>query len=175
MFYIIYKITNIINNKIYIGKHQTENLDDGYMGSGKAIVNAIKKYGREVFIKDILFVFDNDDDMNNKEKELITEEFVKRKDTYNLGVGGEGGPHFKGKTHSEKTRELLSKQSSNRKVSQETKDKLSKAFKNRTFSEETRQKLSEKARQRSKEVRQQVSESVKTFYKNKKNLESQNK
>ena len=46
--------------------------------------------------------------MNQKEKELITEEFVLREDTYNLGVGGEGGAHFKGKKHSEETLKLLS-------------------------------------------------------------------
>jgi hypothetical protein len=53
MFYTIYKITNKINNKIYIGKHQTKDLNDGYMGSGKLINAAIKKYGIEN-IKDII-------------------------------------------------------------------------------------------------------------------------
>lgn len=103
MKYTIYQITNKLNGKIYIGKHQTENIDDGYFGSGVALKEAIKKYGKEFFEKEILFVFNTEQEMNAKERELITEDFVKRKDTYNLGVGGEGGPHFKGKTHSKET------------------------------------------------------------------------
>ena len=41
MFYTIYKIANKKNGKVYIGKHQTENVDDGYLGSGVAINKAI--------------------------------------------------------------------------------------------------------------------------------------
>ena len=47
----IYLITNTLNNKIYVGKHSTDNLDDGYMGSGKIIIRAIKKYNKENFTK----------------------------------------------------------------------------------------------------------------------------
>jgi len=91
MFYTIYKITNQINGKIYIGKHQTKNLDDGYMGSGKQLNRAIQKYGLENFTKEILHIFDNEDDMNAKEKELVTEEFVQEETNYNLCPGGQGG------------------------------------------------------------------------------------
>lgn len=91
MFYTIYKITNTINSKIYVGKHQTKNLDDGYMGSGKHLNRAIEKYGIENFKKEFLFIFDNERDMNAKEAELVTEEFVKEDTNYNLCPGGRGG------------------------------------------------------------------------------------
>lgn len=91
MFYTIYKVTNLANSKIYIGKHQTKNLDDGYMGSGKRLGQAKRKYGLENFIKEILFVFETEQEMNDKEKELVTEEFCLREDTYNLCQGGYGG------------------------------------------------------------------------------------
>lgn len=91
MFYTVYRITNKINGKIYIGKHQTDDLKDSYMGSGKHLIRAQEKYGLDNFIKEILFQFDTEDEMNTKEAELVTEEFVKNKDTYNLCPGGQGG------------------------------------------------------------------------------------
>jgi hypothetical protein len=91
MFYTVYKITNKLDEKIYIGKHQTKDLNDGYVGSGKRLLYAIEKYGIENFEKEILFQFDNEDDMNAKESELVTEEFCLREDTYNLCPGGKGG------------------------------------------------------------------------------------
>jgi hypothetical protein len=91
MFYIIYKITNTINGKIYIGKHKTKDLNDDYMGSGKHLRHAIAKYGIENFEKEILFRFDNETEMNTKEAELVTEEFCLKEDNYNLCPGGKGG------------------------------------------------------------------------------------
>lgn len=87
MFYTIYKITNKINGKYYIGKHITKDLNDGYMGSGLRITRAIKKYGIEKFEKEILHLLNNEEEMNNKEKELV----VISEQTYNLCPGGQGG------------------------------------------------------------------------------------
>lgn len=49
----------------------------------------IQKFGRENFTREILFDFDNFTDMDNKEKELVTESFVARDDTYNVRLGGQ--------------------------------------------------------------------------------------
>jgi len=91
MFYTIYKITNLIDGKIYIGKHQTSNLDDAYMGSGNHLHSAKQKHGLENFKKEILHVFESEDEMNAKEAELVNEEFCAREDTYNICPGGKGG------------------------------------------------------------------------------------
>lgn len=89
--FLIYKTTNLLNGKIYIGKHETFNKDDGYMGSGKYLKRSISKYGLENFKREILFECSSEDEMNLKEAELVTEEFCDRKDTYNICPGGKGG------------------------------------------------------------------------------------
>ena len=91
MFYIVYKITNLINNKIYIGSHKTNDLNDNYMGSGKLIKQAVEKYGFNNFKKEILFIYNNPKQMYLKEAEIVDEEFLKRDDVYNLVPGGHGG------------------------------------------------------------------------------------
>ena len=84
MHYLVYEIRHIKSNKVYIGKHQTIDPNDAYFGSGKLLKRAIKKYGRDAFTKTVLFVFHTEAEMNAKEKELVTEEFCQRKDTYNI-------------------------------------------------------------------------------------------
>jgi hypothetical protein len=87
----LYQITNLINGKIYIGVHQTNNIDDSYMGSGTAILRAIKKYGIENFKKDILGFFDTYEAALLAEKTTVDNDFLLRKDVYNLRTGGVGG------------------------------------------------------------------------------------
>lgn len=89
--YLVYLITNTVNNKIYIGKHETFDPDDDYMGSGFALKRAQKRYGIDKFTKTILADFDEPWSMENMEAVIVDEEFVKREDTYNITLGGTGG------------------------------------------------------------------------------------
>ena len=91
MFYLIYKITNLINGKIYIGSHKTMDVNDSYMGSGKYLIHAQRKYGIENFTKEILFIFDDPIKMYEKEAELVNDDFLSEESTYNLKRGGFGG------------------------------------------------------------------------------------
>jgi hypothetical protein len=88
MFYTVYQIVNKINGKVYVGKHITNNLYDDYMGSGKLICRAIKKYGHDCFYKTIVGVYDNESLMNAAEKFMVAYD---PDTTYNLCEGGRGG------------------------------------------------------------------------------------
>lgn len=85
---IIYKTTNKINKMCYIG--QDVNNNSNYLGSGIFLNNAIKKYGKENFKKDILCECNTREDMNEKEKFYIKKYKTKRPNGYNLTDGGEG-------------------------------------------------------------------------------------
>lgn len=86
----LYKITNLINGKYYIGIHKGD-LNDDYMGSGRGIVQAIKKYGKSNFTKEVLQVFDTADQAWSAEQRIVTEALVKDPNCYNMRLGGRGG------------------------------------------------------------------------------------
>ena len=99
MYYTIYEITNKINNKKYIGKHITKNINDNYFGSGIAIKRALKKYGIKNFEKKILYILDNEAEMIAKEKELVNENIILDNNYYNISLGGKGGTTVLFKKH----------------------------------------------------------------------------
>lgn len=87
-FFVIYKITNLLNGYIYVGAHSTQNINDRYMGSSKYLKQDMKKFGKENFKKDILYIYDNIEDMKLKEAEVVNKDFCFREDTYNKVIGG---------------------------------------------------------------------------------------
>lgn len=89
-FHLIYKTTNLLNGKIYVGLHSTNNLNDRYLGSGWILKSAIKKYGRENFKKEVLLVLSDREEAGEVEALLVDKEFIARPDTYNLQEGGMG-------------------------------------------------------------------------------------
>ena len=88
-FYILYKTTNLFNNKTYIGIHKTNNIDDGYLGSGLALLIAVNKYGRDNFKRDILEYCKSYDELLELEKIYVNEIWVRDKSNYNLKTGGQ--------------------------------------------------------------------------------------
>jgi len=84
----IYKITNLINGKIYIGQTSRKRKKN-YMGSGKLIKLAIKKYGRSKFSKEILEECSNVEELN--QKEIFYIKMYNSTDLrfgYNIDIGG---------------------------------------------------------------------------------------
>ena len=88
-YHYFYKITNNINGHFYYGIHSTNNVEDGYMGSGTILLRAYKKYGTENFTKEILKYFNSRKEASDYELEMVNFELIKDKNCYNNVVGGD--------------------------------------------------------------------------------------
>ena len=100
----IYKITNLINSKIYIGKDTTS--DPNYYGSGILIRKSIQKYGIENFLKEVIDTAENNLELSEKEKYWISfYDSTNREIGYNISKGGDGGDTISGNPN----RDLINK------------------------------------------------------------------
>ena len=136
---IVYKITNILNNKIYIG--QDKNHNPNYFGSGDLIKRAIKKYGKENFKKEILTICNNMNELNEMERYYINEyKSTNRNIGYNISVGGTDGVMLN-RQHSDETKMKMRLSALNRFPSEETKEKMSRSHMGKHRSEETKNKI----------------------------------
>lgn len=90
-FYIIYKTTCSVSGRFYLGMHETTNLDDGYLGSGKHIQSSIMKHGKDAHAREILAYAPNKKELRLLEATIVTEELLKDSRCMNLLKGGQGG------------------------------------------------------------------------------------
>ena len=182
MFHYVYEITNNINGRKYIGKHSTNDMNDGYMGSGIAIKQAIKKYGSKNFSKKIIKSFETSEEAFKFEKEIIEQlDCVNNYKYYNMSDGGIGGVGtLSGKTELEKV-EIYNRMKNTlkgkmageknpmygkvsamkgKKHTKEAREKMSKALKGKPFSKEHRKNISKSriGMKLSEETKKKISE-----------------
>jgi len=181
----IYKVTNLLNGKIYIG--QTHFKRENYLGSGNLISQAVEKYGPENFVKEYIDEASTQEELDEKEKYWIKCLDSQNKEIgYNIAEGGwncftmndeikEKISHtLKGKyigenafrygmKLTEEHKDAISKGNTGKKLSDETKKKLSEAHTGKKLSDETKKKLSEahKGKTLTVEHRQKISENGK--------------
>ena len=166
-YHFIYKTTNLLSGRYYIGMHSSDSLTDGYLGSGTYLRRAINKHGKENFEREILEFCKTREELKSRESEIVNLNEVANIECMNLRVGGCGvdyttipseetcekiskalignrnGSGNKGKTHSEETRRKIGEASRGRTHSDETRKKLRDINTGKTHSDETRKKLSE--------------------------------
>lgn len=131
MHYFIYQTTNTVNGKIYVGVHQTEDLNDGYLGSGKYLWRAIRKHGKNAFTRTVLESFANRTDAEVREAQIVNADFIARDDTYNMAIGGSGGSID------------INRKPFTRKHTPESKQKMSRALTGKKRSDDVKRHLAE--------------------------------
>lgn len=155
MYGYIYMTTNLVNDRKYIGMHQSDVFTENYKGSGKLIKQAFDKYGFDNF--DVKLIDTANSLAELSEKEAYWIDFYNATESaefYNIKQGGFGGFKIngvsikKGRKISEQARINTSNAHKGLKWSQETKDKRSanmigdkNPFYGKTFSKETIEKL----------------------------------
>jgi hypothetical protein len=107
-YYHIYKIINLINHKIYIGRHYG-NIEDKYSGSGLLLNKAYKKYGKNNFKKELIEINNNLLENKNREKFWIKELNSFQPNGYNINEGGDGGDNLTNNPNYDKICKKISK------------------------------------------------------------------
>ena len=72
-YHYFYKIVNGITGEFYYGIHSTDDINDGYMGSGSRLKEKYKEYGKKSFTKHILQFFDNRESLAEYEMKVVDE------------------------------------------------------------------------------------------------------
>lgn len=101
-YHYIYKVVCATTQKFYIGMHSTDNLNDGYKGSGKRLWYSIRKHGWETHSFSILEFLPNRKCLKERERTIVNEEMLNNPLCLNLKIGGEGGGKFKNVKHQQK-------------------------------------------------------------------------
>ncbi len=169
MKYCIYKVTNKVNGKIYVGAHKTNNINDNYYGSGVVILRAIERYGIKNFKKEILFILDNEDEMYFLEKEVVNENFVNRPDTYNIAIGGRGGwYHIKPKEISKNMKDFWDSLTEERKelICNKISESTKKVMRTPLMKEKIKNGLSNRTEKEKNSQYKNIKKGVKNYYKN---------
>ena len=189
---LVYCIKNIINNKEYIGlttrtleerwkQHIRESNKEGSWEWNTPLGNAIKKYGKDSFEVFVLEECSSETEMKQKEIQLIKEKKSLASETgYNLTLGGDGRLGYK---LSEETKQKISQGNLGKVMSLNAREKMSVAAKKRSVgklspmdgkkhTDDALKKISESSKGRifSEESKRKKSESMKTYYQNKKLL-----
>lgn len=163
VFGIIYKTTCLVNGKIYIGQNTTGNKN--YLGSGVLLIAAIKKYGKENFIRETLKECYNQTELDEWEDLLIWEYNSRDRNIgYNIAKGQTIGMYGQlSYTKLPEVRAKMSETKKGKKLSEETKAKIASGNKGKKNSVESRMKMSEamKGKTRSEETRAKISEAMK--------------
>lgn len=103
MYYIVYRTTNLVNNKFYVGIHKQKNIEfDGYYGSGLLLIRAIEKYGIENFKRETLYECKSWQECRMIEKEIVNKDLCNDVMCYNISIGGTGGNTTCGYTDEQK-------------------------------------------------------------------------
>ena len=154
----IYKTTNLVNNKIYIGQHRGAYLDENYLGSGKLLAAAINKYGKGSFKCELLELCADKTTLDQKEKEYIKKYNSQNNEIgYNISEGGQGGDlgsvarsriseSLRGIPKSLEHRKKLSEANKGKRLPESQKEKISKGNKGKILSAETKEKMSVSAK-----------------------------
>lgn len=90
-YHYIYKTTCKVTNRFYVGMHSTNNLEDGYLGSGLRLRRSLYKHGKENHVLEILEHYDSQESLAKREAELVNDDLLKDPLCMNLKPGGFGG------------------------------------------------------------------------------------
>ena len=138
----IYKTTNLITKKIYVGKCSTEVVENGYLGSGKHFLYSLNFYGKENFQREIIEFCRSQSHLNRREVFWI-EKLDARNPLigYNIGRGG-NCPNIE--YHTEESKQKISEAGKNRTVFEETRNRQHRTRERHSYThtEETKKKLS---------------------------------